>query len=181
MYLKIIFSSGIEYIKGILFFVLNIALFWLFLWIVNIIEWGTSISLGSIINSLLLTGGPENNYTVYHFICELISTLPFAASYGTCAVLFSKVKPVYYRSFLYILFALLVIILIDPHVSYYLPLSLQEIAYVLHNDYHFRMVGGPNLWNYKLSEEITYMQYIIFDIVVIVMAVRVCFLEQDSQ
>lgn len=160
-----------EIAKAIIFFVIGIPLAWVVVWIINVLEWGTSLTIGSFIKTLFLT---SPHYSVFHFVCDAISMFPYVFVFISGFLLFYT-KPWYLRRIFIVLYLLCMLVLFDPSIKHYLPMPIYDVVATLQHDYNYRFIGGTNFWDFKFSEKITDIQYGIYDAYMIILSLIVIF------
>ena len=158
-----------EIAKAIIFFAIGIPLAWVAVWVINVLEWCVSISIGSFFKTLFLT---SPHYSVFHFVCDAISMFPYVALIISGGLLLYT-RPWYISKISFALYVLLLIPLFDPNIIYYLPESMRDIFHTLQHDYNYRFVGGVNFWDSKFSEKISDIQYGIYDAYMIILTILI--------
>lgn len=160
----------LEIIKAVLLFALSFVLLWLATWFINLAQWFMSFTIGGIWNQLVST----RPYSVWQFVTDVISMGTFALIFGS-GLFLVYAKPWYLRNISLFLFGLCIIAIYDPVIKDYLPMQIHDIIETLQTNYHYRLVGGPNIWDSKMTQEFSRLQYILFDVIVGIFSIAMGF------
>lgn len=160
----------IEIAKAIPLFILGIALLWVMAWFFNICIWIIFGSIDSIIQSVVIYlvstfiySGVE---TIWNTFFSFVMMLPFVCVYCVAIMPMGYIlKPGLLTSILYLIMGVITIFLFDPEMKYHILSSpLFDNIEFLQNEWHFYLIGPPDIIQKTWSREITSFEYILFDI-----------------
>lgn len=141
---------------------------WMALWAVNILEWGSSLTLGSVFESLFYVDAPAP----IQFIHSLISMFPYGLVVSLSSFSFLiEIKAISTRRKLILLMGVVLIILIDPDIKDLFPFPIHDMLNYIQKKLYFSILGGPDIGEFTWSATVTSIEYKIFDFYVIVISI----------
>lgn len=169
------YDDYIEYLKAIFVFIAALACSWVLAWLCNFIRWTASLTIGNLLISLLFSDarGP------YPFIFSCMSMIPygFIPLMTICLAGFCKRRGILLS--LYVIIAITLIFVYDANAKNILPAFLYDPICFLQKDCYFRFIGGVSVGKFTWSEDLSSLDYAIFDIMTIIVVILYSILHRD--
>lgn len=164
---KINYNKILFVLKLIFVFLLEIVLSWLAVWFINLFEWINALTWGGILSSLFFADASG----LWIIIKPIVIMFPYIFVYFVSTrhmnFLFLEGK---YR-FLYLLLGIVIISLYDPNIKSYYPSFIYDALKYLQNNCYCYLLGSLDIANVKWSAEFTILDYITFDIYIMLSAI----------
>lgn len=143
-------------------FLLGIAMAWIAVWFVNILQWLESITIGSLLGTLFWADARGPLYVIHTFVVMFMYVLVLPAA----VYHFKYVEGILAKRIMVILMTITIIFLFDKHMASNLSWDIASKIYFLQEKCYFRLLGGASFANLTWSESVSYFEYVVFDIYV---------------
>jgi hypothetical protein len=161
----------LRYPIAFLSLLLGVAMAWLSAWMVNIVEWLCSISIGELFTNLIFADANG----LLGLIISFITMFPYVF------LLFGAIYPLrlieeqWLRKVVLVILVILILLLFDPHTkSLIYPYGYREISY-LQDHCYFSLFGGLSLANLEWTTKFSRIDYYVFDFYMIAPSLLILF------